>query len=453
MNIHWHEGLFLQPHHLQMMQRRTQVEIRAARSLLAPNFFGVVDGRLAYDDLADGRIRFERLQVIMPSGQEIRFPEEASLPSLDVRAAMARGTGQMEVSLAVPLWAKNRANSFRFGEPPDPRIKLLYIPVEAVDLADENTGENPQSLYLRKINARLVLPGEDVSDLECLPLLRIIRSVGEDAGKLRQDPEYVPPSLLLRSSPTLQDMVRELTAQLNASREQLRIKVTTGGLGLEVKWEITLRLMVLNRACAGLTGLVENGCITPHEVYLRLRELLGELLALHPGEKLFDCQPYNHLDPLPAFRELDRKIRDEIRVSRAVDPLKVVFAGSPGLLRAELEPQHFDKPTGYYLGVKTRVDRTKLALYLSDGNKFKLMPRSMEQVAIFGVELKEQNYPPLELPAQNDLHYFSLVPSSNARRWDQIKQDKAVSLVWNNAELDLSDATFTLYMTLSTSAA
>ena len=79
-------------------------------------------------------------------------------------------------------------------------------------------------------------------------------------------------------------------------------------------------------------------------------------------------------------------------------------------MRAELEPQHFDKPTGYYLGVKTRVDRTKLALYLSDGNKFKFMPRSMEQVAIFGVELKEQNYPPLELPAQSDLHYFSLVP-------------------------------------------
>jgi type VI secretion system ImpJ/VasE family protein len=389
----------------------------------------------------------------MPSGQEIRFPEEASLPSLDVRAAMARGAGQMEVSLAVPLWARNRANSFRFGEPPDPRIKLLYIPVEAVDQADENTGENSQSLYLRKINARLVLPGEDVSDMECLPLLRIIRSVGEDAGKLRQDPEYVPPSLLLRSSPTLQDVVRELTAQLNASREQLRIKVTTGGLGLEVKWEITLRLMVLNRVCAGLTGLVEAGSIAPYEVYLRLRELLGELLALHPGEKLFDCQPYNHLDPLPAFRELDRKIRDEIRVSRAVDPLKVVFAGAPGLLRAALEPQHFEKPTGYYLGVKTRVDRTKLALYLSDGNKFKLMPRSMEQVAIFGVELKEQNYPPLELPAQNDLHYFSLVPGSNARRWDQIKQDKAVSLVWNNAEFDLADAIFTLYMTLSTSAA
>lgn len=452
MNVHWHEGLFLQPHHLQLMQRRLQLEIHAARSLLATNFFGVVEGKLSYDDLADGRIRFERLNVIMPSGQEIRFPAEANLPSLDVRSAMARGSGQMEVSLAVPLWTKNRANAFRFGEPPDPRIKLLYIPTEVPDLADENTGENSQSVYIRKVNARLVLPGEDVSDVECLPLLRIVRSVGEDAGKPRQDPDYVPPSLLLRSSPSLHDLMRELVAQLNASREQLRIKVTTGGLGLEIKWDLTMKLTALNRACASLPSMVEAGNISPFELYLELRELLGELLALHPGEKLFDCQPYNHMDPLPQFRELDGKIRLEIKIT--VTPLlKVVFAGSPGLMRADLKPEHFEKVTGYYLGVKTRVDRTRLALYLSDGNKFKLMPRSMEQVAIFGVELKEQNYPPLELPAQNDLHYFSLTPTSNPRRWDQVKQDKAISLVWNNAEMDLADATFTLYMTLSSALA
>ena len=122
-------------------------------------------------------------------------------------------------------------------------------------------------------------------------------------------------------------------AQLNASREQFRIKVTTGGLGLEIKWEITLRLMALNRGAPPLTGLVEEGDLTPGQMYLELRALLGELLALRPGEKLFECQPYNHLDPLPAFRELERKIRDEIRVARAAEPLKVAFAGSPGLMR------------------------------------------------------------------------------------------------------------------------
>jgi type VI secretion system ImpJ/VasE family protein len=452
MHIHWHEGLFLQPHHLQIMQRGLQVDIRAARALLTPYCFGVVESRLSQDDLADGRIRFERLRVIMPSGQEVIFPEAASLPALDIKADLVRQSGPMEVLLALPLWTKNRANSFRQGEQADPRIKLLYIPAEERDLADENTGENPQAVHFRKVNARVVLKGEDLSDMEFIPLLRVIRASGEDLGKPRQDPDFVPPSLLLKSSPVLHDLMRELTAQLNASREQLRVKVSTGGMGLEVKWELAMRLTALNRFCSRLPSVVEEGTITPFEFYLQLRELLGELLALHPVERLFDCEPYNHLDPLRSFKELDQKIRAEIRVSRATEPLRVVFEGTPGLLRAVLEAQHFEKPTGYYLGIKTRVERTKLALYLSDANKFKLMPRSMEQVAIFGVEIKDENYPPLELPGQSDLHYFRLQPASNQRRWDQIKQDKGISLVWNNVEFDLSDATFTLFMTLPSGA-
>jgi type VI secretion system ImpJ/VasE family protein len=450
MHVHWHEGLFLQPHHLQIMQRRLQMETRFARSLVNPYCFGLLESRLSHDDLADGRIRFERLRAIMPSGQEVFFPEEANLPALDIKADMARATGPLDVLLAVPLWAKSRANAFRQGEAADPRVKLLYVPDELRDVTDENSGENPQGVPVRKINARAVLKGDDVSDMETLPLLRVVRGAGQDAGKPRQDPEFVPPCLLLRASPVLHDLMRELVAQLNASREQTRLKAATGGLGLEVKWELTQRLATLNRFCGSLPPVIEEGCVPPFRVYLQLRELLGELLALHPAENLFDCRNYEHLDPLPAFKELDQKIRAEIRVSRAAEPLRVAFSGEPGRMRAALEPQHFDKPTGYYLGIKTRVDRTKLALYVMDGNKFKFMPRSLEQAAIFGVELKEESYPPLDLPAQNDLHYFRLAPASNQRRWDHITQEKEISLVWNNNDLDLSDGVFTLFMTLPT---
>ena len=448
MHLHWHEGLFLQPHHLQNMQHQLQMDIRAARALFVPYCYGVLESRLSHDDLADGRIRFERLRVIMPSGQEVFFPEEANLPALDIKAALARGAGPIEVLLALPLWTKNRANAFRPGEVADPRVKLLYIPEEVREVADENTGENGQTIHVRKVNARVVLKGEDLSDMESVPLLRIIRSTGEEAGKPRQDPEFVPPSLFLRSSPVLHDQLRELAAQLNASRNDLGVKAATGGHGLEVKWELALRLMTLNRHCGSLPAIVEEGMVSPFAIYLQLRELLGELLAVHPEMKIFDCEAYDHLDPYRSLKELDLRIRSLIRVTKGVDPIRVPFAGSPGLLRASLEPEHFTKPTGYYLGIKTRVDRTKLALNLSDGNKFKLMPRSMEQVAILGIELKEENYPPLDLPGQNDLHYFRVQPASSQRRWDQLKQDKAASLVWNNAELDLSDATFALYMTL-----
>jgi type VI secretion system protein ImpJ len=451
MHIHWHEGLFLQPHHLQIMSRQMQTDVRSARSLFNPYCFGVVNCKLDPDSLADGRIRFESLRVIMPSGEEVTYPGNANLPALDVKAELARTSGPLDILLAVPLWTKSRANSFREGERADPRIKLLHIPEEVRDVADENTGENPQTVYIRKVNARLVLKTEDLSDMESIPLLRIIRATGDDSGKPRQDPQYVPPSLQLRSSPTLHDMVRELVAQLNASRNDLRIKAATGGLGLEVKWELALRLQALNRSCGSLPALVEEGHLPPFAIYLELRELLGELLAVHPEKTTFDCEPFNHLDPLRSLKELDQKIRDLIRVTKGIEPIKIPFSGAPGLMRAALEPQHFEKPSGYYLGVQTKADRTKLALYLSDANKFKMMPRSMEQVAIFGVELKEENYPPLDLPAQNNLHYFRLVPAANQRRWDQIKTDKSISLVWNNADFDLTDAKFTLFLTLPAS--
>ena len=301
MHVHWHEGLFLQPHHLQIMQRQLQSDIRSARGLLNPYCYGVVESKLDPDSLADGRIRFELLRVILPSGQEVFYPEGANLPALDIKAELARNAGPLDVLLAVPLWTKNRANSFREGERADPRVKLLHIPEEARDVADENTGENPQTVYVRKVNARVVLKAEDLSDMESIPLLRIVRATGEESGKPRQDPQYVPPSLLLRSSPVLHDMMRELVAQLNASRNDLRIKAATGGLGLEVKWELTLRLKALNRSCASLPSLVEEGQVPPFVIYLQLRELLGELLAVHPEKTTFECESYNHLGSAAVF--------------------------------------------------------------------------------------------------------------------------------------------------------
>ncbi len=427
-------------------------EIRTLRSLIFPFSFGIVESRLSYDDLADGRIRYERLRAVMPSGLEVSFPDDASLPALDIKAELARSSSAFEVLLAVPLWAKNRANSFRTGDRPDPRVKLLYVPSETAQVMDENTGDNPQTIIVRKVNARIAVKGDDLSDMEWLPLLRVQRATGAENAKAQPDPEFVPPSLLLCSAPILHEMMRELVAQLNACRKDLRIKVATGGLALEMKWELTMKLATLNRVCGSLPALVDEGKAPPFAINLRLRELLGELVALQPQKTTFECEAYDHLNPYRSFKELDQKIRELIRVTKGTPPKTVLFTGNPGLLRAELQPADFSTPTAYYLGVQTQADRTKLALYLSDGNKFKLMPRSMEQVAILGLELKEENYPPLDLPAVNNLIYFRLVPSSNVRRWDQMRQDNAVSLVWNNAEFNLSGATFTLYMILPSGA-
>ena len=39
------------------------------------------------------RLRFDKLRVIMPSGLEVNFPENAELPSLDIKQAFATSGG------------------------------------------------------------------------------------------------------------------------------------------------------------------------------------------------------------------------------------------------------------------------------------------------------------------------------------------------------------------------
>jgi type VI secretion system protein ImpJ len=461
MEIHWHEGLFLQPHHLQLLQRHLLEQVRRSRAVTLTDGWGVLESRLSHDDLADGRVRFDRLRAILPSGQEVLHPDEARLQPLDLKSEMARGSGPWDVHLVVPLWSATQANAFEMGSAgrADSRVKLLFLPEESPGVRDENSGTNPIPVYRRRINARLALGNdEDVTSLDApverMRLARVTMATGEETGRLRLDPEVAPPCLRVGASAALHERMRELCAQLNASREQLRVKLATGGLPLEVKWELQMRLAVLNRFCGSLPARLEGGSVAPRELYALLRELLGELLALHPGENLFDCASYDHKDPLPALREIDRKIRGEIRVAREAEPLRVEFEGAPGAMRAGLDPAQLARATGYWLGVKTRADRTKLVVFLTNPNKFVLIPESMKLAAPIGLELAEETQPPLDLPGQTHLYYFRLLQDASPRakqRWEQMVKEKAILARWNPNEFDLRDAKLALYMTVASS--
>ena len=49
--IHWQEGLFLQPHHLQRMQKSIDDILAAERRLAWPYPFGIIEARLSRDEL------------------------------------------------------------------------------------------------------------------------------------------------------------------------------------------------------------------------------------------------------------------------------------------------------------------------------------------------------------------------------------------------------------------
>jgi len=66
--VHWHEGLFLQPHHLQTMQHFLLERYGSERKLDFIFPYGVIDVKMSADALENMLVRFDRLRVVMPSG-------------------------------------------------------------------------------------------------------------------------------------------------------------------------------------------------------------------------------------------------------------------------------------------------------------------------------------------------------------------------------------------------
>ncbi|MHC5001566.1 MAG: type VI secretion system baseplate subunit TssK [Planctomycetota bacterium] len=448
--VHWEEGLFLQPHHLQWMQHRSMQQQGVERRTFNPYPYGLIEASVSRDQLENLLVRFDTLRVIMPSGLYVHVGPggNADLPAVDITKTFQASSQPLVVKLGVPLWYPDRANTV--DGTGDWRVKRLFR-VDEVERPDENTGENPQPLRLRRINARLLVQGDDEADLETIPLVRIAHAEGEQLGLPRQDGNFVPPCAVLRASPAMHRLVRDLANAIDASRRELLVQITRAGFSIETirgaQLEQLLRLQSLSRAAARLPHLVEAPAITPFAFYIELRTILAELAALHPDRDPSEVPDYRHDTPYPAFSELDIKIRALLRGAVAPSFIKADFALAEGIFSVALTDEHLQRPNEYYLAIKTKEDPVALARLVEDGDKFKLMPTSLTGRAIRGVKLVEERHPPLQLPSEVDLHYFRMVRADNARVWERVEQDRGLTAQWPNCEV--GDTKLTLYMPIA----
>lgn len=448
MQIYWHEGLFLQPQHFQRMQREFGEQIQRERRLHLRYASGVIDGKPSPDELANFRLRYDSLRVLMPSGREVSFPDHADLPMMDLKPVLAGARGPVTLFLGLPLWREKRANTIDLARSGDTRARLIYR-VDEKTFTDENTGENPKPVQVQRLNARFVAEQDDTGDLELLPLVRVMHGAGEEVGVPRLDPEFVPPCVFLRSSTLLFTLVRDLVAQVEASRRELVLRATQAGFSIDAlqgpQLEQVLRLRTLNRFAGRLPALLDAPNVPPLEWYLELRELLGELAALRPDTDEFPVPAYDHANLFHAFSQLTQKIRQLLRV-KSTSFLKVDFRLEQGVHAATLSDEHVSKPLDYFLGVKTGEEYLKVLALVEGLGRFKLLPASKRDLAVFGMKLKAERIPPVQLPVYPDLHYFRLLRAESEEIWSAIKQEKAIKLHWMNQAA--SDFQIALYMTL-----
>lgn len=469
--VHWHEGLFLQPHHLQTMQRDLAEVASRERRLNWAFPHGVVDCRVSTDALENMLVRVDRLRVVMPSGVEVDVPGNTDLPALDIKRVFEASSGNFVVSLAVPLWQSGRANTVdpsaqggagggaggaaRRAVQEESRVKRLFRIAETTR-PDENTGENAQPVLLRRLNARLVVEGEDTTDMEVIPLIAVAHAADEQTLP-RQDPSFVPPCMVVSGSATLRNLLRDLASALEATRKEIVNQMTRAGFVPEnlkgPEMLMLLRLRTLSKWSARMGTLFSGGSGGPgavpvFEAYMELRELLADLAALSPERDPFDAPRYDHDNQGVVFMDMDRKIRGLLKGDLKGKFLSQAFVPDAGALTCPLTEEFLTQPNGYWIAIRTKMDPTVLGRLVTDGDRFKLMPKSLvKQAYVYGIPLDEDRHPPLGLPSANNLHYFRVNVGKGQTMWTRAGSEKSLAVRWPENEAFEYDEVL-LYMTL-----
>jgi type VI secretion system protein ImpJ len=160
--IHWSEGMFLRPHHFQAAQRRMETVINTGFDSLRPFAWGFLRMDVASEPLANFTLRLDDCVVRMKDGTWVEIPENTQVPPLNFEEAMEAVRGPLDIFLGIPEMQEVRANSVSLERPEQVNGTPRYEP-HPITRRDENTGENAQMVYVRRMRGRLFVTGEDMT--------------------------------------------------------------------------------------------------------------------------------------------------------------------------------------------------------------------------------------------------------------------------------------------------
>jgi hypothetical protein len=65
---------------------------------------------------------------------------------------------------------------------------------------------------------------------------------------------------------------------------------------------------------------------------------------------------------------------------------------------------------------------------VEDQDRFKLMPKSFAKRPVFGIKLKHEHHPPLELPVSSSLKLYRLQRTESGRMWGMLERERALAV-------------------------
>ena len=443
--VHWYEGLFLRPHHLQASERYWNELFITSLSADSPYNYGLFSLEYSKEALANQQFDVRSIKARMRDGTLIDLDgihrpdrlglERAIVEVSDLVVSLGDAFKQestVRIYLAVPKLRLGRANTGTREDEGDSRFAELRMSVP-----DENRGGYDQELQFRELNAKLLLSTQDLSGHELLPIAQVSRAT-DGAASPELDQDFIPPVAAIEAWPGLAgDIVQALYDIIGKRLDVFSRQMLTRGMGRDSQapgdQDRISMLEKLNEAYATLSIMAFANGMHPLTVYTELCRILGQLSIFTPARRTVDIPPYDHEDLGRIFREIKQRIIDAMRISESSAERRPFLGAGLGM-QVSLEPTWFHSNWEWCIGVqKGDLTAQECRELLDTQLDWKLgSSRQVENIFLrraHGLKLVPLDRPIHALPVKQDWIYYEVVQDeSPGSAWLDVAETQTLAM-------------------------
>jgi len=430
----WSEGMLVSPQHLQQQDLYHERLLDQRVAALSPYPWGAVSieldaGALGTDQLRltkfvgalpDGLwVAFERGDLECPPARPVgpHFPPTAPFCEVYLGVAKEReGVPSVITEHTTGAGAQTKAARARYKAANRTVPDLTGI---ATDL----------SMAFAQRTMVVLFGDEPRDDFDSIKIAEIVR---DSKGALINNETYIPPALRIDCSEFLMGGVRRLLALMMTKQRQLAgDRNQRDGATIDFNsGDVTrfLQLCTVNGAIPVMNYAATNGEISPHQLYLLLMQVAGQLATFALDIDPSKLPIFQHLDLRATFEELFARCTQLLRTTIREAYLSVPIETSQGIHVGRLDDDRFLRANQYVLAVRSDIPEDQLGQRLPGLTKISsrnALPAILRS-ATPGVPIQITHRPPSEIPVKGGTTYFML--NLQNEHWRQVLEERTVAL-------------------------
>jgi type VI secretion system protein ImpJ len=443
--LFWHQGIYLQPQHFQLLDRSFQGLLSPYRQYMAQDFWGVGEMEVLEAALSARTFNLNKGDFVFPDGTHVALPGNALIEARAFDEEWVKDGKPLTVYLGLKNWTDGGENvtvlpTVKDIESVHTRFVTPDSPEEIHDLhAGGPEGQVKRLYFVLKIFWETEM--HKLGDYQHIPLAQLEKFGAE----IRLSNDYIPPSVTCAGSESLRKLAAEIRDQVTARAYQLeehksRRGVQTAEFGSR-DMVYFLALRSINRYVPLLFHFTKAEHVHPWVLYGVLKQLVGELTTFSEEVSVLGevrdgsarIPDYDHRDLWGCFsavQDMISHLLDEITAG----PEYVIRLVLDGIyFTAELKPAIFEGRNRYYLAVKTDEDPKVVLPSLVDIAKLSSREymHTLVTQALPGIDLEYLQVPPQELPRRANTLYFRI--DHHDDQWASVEKNRTLALHWSNA--------------------